>query len=136
MPKTLSERWHSCPECGLEGPRDQISAIISQHNTFGTLPALVGNVLNREPGLGDLERAVARLELRRGENKSKRGENLLAEQKTASAVEFSVKRPAPRRTGTGKTTGAGKTASVEAETVDHNEPGLGTGLLVRLRRKS
>jgi putative transposase len=26
VPKTLKQRWHSCPACGLEGKRDYISA--------------------------------------------------------------------------------------------------------------
>jgi transposase len=26
VPKTLAERWHECPECGLSAPRDVVSA--------------------------------------------------------------------------------------------------------------
>ncbi len=26
--KTLKDRWHSCPDCGLSGPRDVISAMV------------------------------------------------------------------------------------------------------------
>ena len=26
MPKTLAERWHECPVCGLSAPRDVVSA--------------------------------------------------------------------------------------------------------------
>lgn len=35
VPKTLAERWHSCPQCGLEGSRDHISAqvILSRART-------------------------------------------------------------------------------------------------------
>ncbi len=28
VPKTLSERWHDCPACGLSLPRDQVSALL------------------------------------------------------------------------------------------------------------
>ncbi len=28
VPKTLSDRWHDCPDCGLSLPRDQVSAML------------------------------------------------------------------------------------------------------------
>lgn len=28
VPKTLADRWHECPECGLSLPRDQVSAML------------------------------------------------------------------------------------------------------------
>jgi hypothetical protein len=78
VPKKLSERWHSCPECGLQGPRDQISAIICQYETYGSLPDISKNSLISKmstPGLGvgvvdanpkaPLEHAAEKLKARR-----------------------------------------------------------------------
>lgn len=28
VPKTLKDRWHKCPACGLSLPRDQVSAML------------------------------------------------------------------------------------------------------------
>ena len=44
MPKTLAERWHECPVCGLSAPRNVVSAQVilerarigrSRHNVRG-----------------------------------------------------------------------------------------------------
>jgi putative transposase len=35
VPKTLRERWHSCPHCGLELPRDWNSAILVKYRAVG-----------------------------------------------------------------------------------------------------
>jgi transposase len=35
VPKSLSERWHSCPHCGLELPRDQNSALLIKYRAVG-----------------------------------------------------------------------------------------------------
>jgi hypothetical protein len=64
--KKLSERWHKCDLCGLEGPRDQMSAIIVQYETFGTLPDLCET---SGLGLSRLKNAVSILEQGRGGNK-------------------------------------------------------------------
>ncbi|MFG6082229.1 hypothetical protein ACEUZ9_002873 [Paracoccus litorisediminis] len=55
VPKTLRERWHHCPRCGLSAPRDQVAANICQTIGFGT------NALNWTPGRGssDVEGATA-----------------------------------------------------------------------------
>jgi hypothetical protein len=94
VPKTLKDRWHSCPECGLgvdqPMPRDQMSAIICQYETFGTIPNLTEvNKFKQHstPGLGVLERvtlqnAVQLLETRRGEGKGRGSESCTAESHT------------------------------------------------------
>ena len=130
VPKLLKDRWHSCPACGLEMPRDQMSAIIVQHTGFGTLPALgihSAVVKNRNnstkctPGLGVLEHAAKVLEIRREEAKRVADESRRAESKraTAAAAEASVKRPAQRKRSMRKTTGEAKAASVEVNTAGH-----------------
>jgi hypothetical protein len=68
VPKTLKDRWHTCPSCGLSAQRDQVSAIIVQHAAFGSVPKLKST-----PGPGVLEQAAKLLETRRGESKGKRG---------------------------------------------------------------
>jgi len=35
VPKTLRDRWHECPTCGLSLPRDQVSAILIKANRPG-----------------------------------------------------------------------------------------------------
>lgn len=138
-PKTLKDRTHACPSCGLTGPRDQISAIIVQHSTFGTVPQLDSK--KSSPGLGDLERAVKALKTRRGESKVKGSESCVDELHTAKpkakasgkAVQsvktrkrvktvtskLSVKRPAPRTSSERNTTGEAKAASVEVKTIGY-----------------
>lgn len=89
VPKSLSVRTHSCPECGLTAPRDQMSAIIVQHSTFGSTPKLGqysqvtssgieshGLDISKEsmPGLGILEYAAKVLETRRGESKGRKND--------------------------------------------------------------
>lgn len=130
VPKLLKDRWHSCPACGLEMPRDQMSAIIVQHTGLGTLPtlgvhsAVVKNRNNSKkctPGLGVLEHAAKMLETRRGEAKRVADESRRAESKraTVSAAEAFVKRPAQRKRSMRKTTGEAKAASVEVNTAGH-----------------
>lgn len=46
VPKALSNRWHSCPACGLEGARDVIAANIVETIGFGT------NKISPAPGRG------------------------------------------------------------------------------------
>jgi putative transposase len=52
VPKTLAERWHICPQCGLIMPRDQNSACeIYQRAGFGIPPALADSGSSRpSPG--------------------------------------------------------------------------------------
>jgi putative transposase len=122
-PKTLDQRWHNCPECGLQGPRDQVSAIICQFETFGTLPqvdaALRQNLNARTPGLGVLEQAIILLKTRRGEGKGRSGESRAAERSAKIASEPSVKRPSPGRSARRKTAGGAKFSSAVAKTVGH-----------------
>ena len=44
VPKELSERIHRCPECGLTGNRDHVSANIVQQIAFGTISSTLGYV--------------------------------------------------------------------------------------------
>lgn len=130
VPKKLGERWHNCKECGLQGPRDQISAIIVQHTEFGSVPELsldsqvINKLLNDKfikeskqsvPGLGILEHAVKMLKIRRGEGKNGCGESRAVESLAAS--ELSKKRSTQRVRKTRKSTGA--KASVLVKTMGH-----------------
>lgn len=118
VPKSLANRWHSCPACGLQGPRDQISAIIVQHTSFGTLPNVSA------PGLGALELAAKKLETRRGEANGASGESLRAELKRAcvprATSEASEKRRTPRKVPVRNIAGAAQAASAEAKTAGHD----------------
>lgn len=49
VPKTLRDRWHRCPSCGLEGPRDVVSANIVAAIGFGT------NKITTAPGRGPID---------------------------------------------------------------------------------
>ena len=125
-PKELKQRWHKCPDpaCGLEGPRDQMAAIICQYETFGTVPKVKEN---SAPGLGALGKAtllnaVRLLEQRRGESNGKARESRRAERgtlKKSFALELSVKRPAPGTSSTQQTAGGISVSSAGANTVDH-----------------
>jgi transposase len=151
-PKALKDRWHACPECGLEGPRDQVSAIIVQHTTFGTLPVLgadsaIKNSKECVPGLGILEHAAKVLETRRGESKGRKtaqgkpcsvnGESHATESisavTNARAFEPSVKRPAQRIRSMRKTTGGVPTPSVEVKTTQHADPVSPCGVETKVR---
>lgn len=50
VPKTLSQRWHSCPRCGLSADRDAVSANIVMHVAFGY--SNLGAEAPPEPGQG------------------------------------------------------------------------------------
>jgi transposase len=54
VPKTLRDRWHHCPECGVSAPRDVVSANIAELIAFGT------HKLTTAPGRGptDVEGAT------------------------------------------------------------------------------
>lgn len=54
VPKTLSDRWHDCSECGLSAPRDAVSANIIELIAFGT------HTIARSPGWGssDAQEAI------------------------------------------------------------------------------
>lgn len=145
VPKTLKDRWHDCTGCGLQGPRDQVSAIIVQYEKFGTLPRLgvhsqVRNSKECTPGLGVLEHAVKVLETRRRESKGRGSESCAVEsqasarkpraarqgvevggQPRAKAVtsEPSVKRPTPRKRSMRNTTGGAQAPSVEVKTTGY-----------------
>jgi transposase len=56
VPKTLRDRWHHCPECGVSAPRDLVSANIAELIAFGT------HKLTTAPGRGpiDVEGATPR----------------------------------------------------------------------------
>jgi putative transposase len=117
--KKLSERWHLCPRCGVEGPRDQVSAIICQYETFGTLPELGGD-RNSGLGLSRLKGAVSILEQGRGENKCDTPTQSCPESDSFGdqTVEFSVKRLASRLDGEEEKVGAGEAASIVVKTTE------------------
>ena len=54
VPKTLRDRWHHCPACGVSAPRDVVSANIAELIAFGT------HKLTTAPGRGptDVEGAT------------------------------------------------------------------------------
>jgi transposase len=84
VPKTLNNRWHQCPACGLEGERDWMSANIVQYSAFGTVhESVIGACV-----LGE---ALTRL-ARRGEVKSGRKETCTREVPAREATETSAKR--------------------------------------------
>lgn len=129
VPKALSQRWHSCKACGLEAPRDQVSAVICQYETFGTLPELKKQE-DSTPGLGVLEqsmwtKAAQMLEQRRGEGNGASGESRRPQSSKGSAsarrsaVEPSAKRPAPRGSARRNTAGGASASSAEAKTSSH-----------------
>jgi len=133
VPKTLKDRWHTCPACGMSASRDQVSAIIVQHTTFGSVPHISKECV---PGLGTLERAVKALETRRGESKGRKGvgeksrsandESYATESvsavTTAQTIEPSVKRPTQRKRSMRNTTGGAQAPSVEVKTISHASP--------------
>ncbi|WP_094673690.1 zinc ribbon domain-containing protein [Hydrocoleum sp. CS-953] len=49
VPKSLSERWHSCPECGQELDRDYNSALLIQK---------IGLLSTQEEGITSVKTAV------------------------------------------------------------------------------
>ena len=107
VPKALSQRWHECAECGLQGPRDQISAVICQYETFGSVPDAAA------AGLVALEHSVKMLKMRRGARERGEGESLPARSQRTS--ERARKRPAPpalagRHTAGAQANAVGKTA--------------------------
>lgn len=115
VPKTLRDRWHSCGECGIEGERDWVSALIVEHTAFGTVNEQAVRVLGQRV----LGQAMSLLE-RRGEDEARRGEARTG--RVATPVESSAKRPPrasskARRTAGGKPTAAGKTAGHRARTL-------------------
>jgi hypothetical protein len=112
VPKTLAQRWHACPECGLQGPRDQISAVICQYETFGTVPSAAAS------GLGALEHSVTLLKTRRGACKRAGGESRTTG--SLGAAERAVKRPPPPAVAGRKSTGA--KAKVPGKTAGHAGP--------------
>ncbi len=109
VPKTLSQRWHSCPECGLQGPRDQILAVICQYETFGSVPNADAS------GLGALEHSLEKLKIRRGACNCASGESRSAG--STQAAEHAVKRLTPPAAAGRKSTGA--KAKVPGKTAGH-----------------
>lgn len=109
VPKALSQRWHSCPECGLQGPRDQVSAVICQYETFGSVPDAAAS------GLGALEHSIQMLKTRRGARKGASGESRCAG--SLGTEERAVKRPTPPAAAKRKSTGA--KAKVPDKTAGH-----------------
>ena len=105
----------------MEGPRDQVSAIIVQHTAFGSVPQISEIGKKCTPGLGVLERAANALETRRGEVKGAGGvsHRTKSRRSPALASEASVKRPTQRYGSKRSTVGAGYSASMEAKTTGH-----------------
>jgi hypothetical protein len=54
VPKTLKDRWHHCPACGLDADRDVVSANIAMHISLGTSEITVV----RDAGQENLRRGV------------------------------------------------------------------------------
>lgn len=112
VPKTLKERWHSCPACGIEGDRDWIASNIVEHQAFGT----VNESLERACGQQVLERALALLRTRGG-GEVLRGATRPGRKSTS--VESPVKR-APQATGKSRHTAGGE-PTAEGKTGRHRE---------------
>ena len=112
--KTLKERWHKCPACGLEGPRDQVSAVICQYEQFGSVPNAA------TAGLAGLERALQALKRGRGASNGGSGESPAVGSGANRAVELAVKRQVPL-TRTGRKT-AGAQAKAAGKTGRHAGP--------------
>ena len=103
VPKTLKDRMHNCPACGLRAGRDHVSANIVSIIAFGYAS------LSLAPAAGQ---AV----VRRGEDKTLRGESLQCESEHIPASESSVKRQPPVQEQ--NTTGA--EAALAGKTIAHD----------------
>jgi putative transposase len=133
VPKTLKDRDHRCPACGIQCDRDLMSASIVEHQAFGTLhrsfvmdcgqqviasalESLECRVALNSQGLEpeSVQALKAKAAVRRGESKRRAGKPKLPRTRKRSP-EFSVKRQPPatlkqRNTADGKPTAEGKTA--------------------------
>jgi transposase len=92
VPKTLRERWHSCPSCGLSADRDEVSANIAMRIAFGYC-----TIKESVPGQGVV---------RRGES-----EFAGKPSDTQFAAELSLKRPSSRRQAAKRITGGAQATS-------------------------
>lgn len=107
VPKTLKDRWHTCPRCGLSTDRDVMSANIAMDIAFGY--SRVGprtQVLKpSEPGQGFV---------RRGESKRGTGQPVTPGCPLLGTAELSGKRPSStgRSRQVRNTTGAKATVAV------------------------
>lgn len=81
VPKTLEDRWHTCPKCKLSVDRDVMSANIAMDMAFGY--SIVGAVKPPEPGQGFV---------RCGESEGGVGQPAVTERPVMDAVEPSKKR--------------------------------------------
>jgi transposase len=95
VPKTLQERWHTCPACGLSADRDKVSANIAMQIAFGYC-----TIKETVPGQGVV---------RRGESECATGKPAAPQH----AAELSVKRPSFYGQGPLRNT-AGAQATAEA----------------------
>ena len=114
VPKTLKDREHACPECGLLGPRDVVSANIVMQIAFGR------NLLRKvEEVVNSTKSAAGQVVVRRGGTKGRKL-SLTAESKTTSAAEVSVIRQPqtslkPSHTRGGEPTREAKSARISGK---------------------
>jgi len=114
VPKTLKDREHVCPECGLLGPRDVVSANIVMQIAFGR------NLLRKvEEVVNSTKSAAGQVVVRRGGTKGRKL-SLTAESKTTSAAEVSVIRQPqtslkPSHTRGGEPTREAKSARISGK---------------------
>jgi transposase len=87
VPKTLSDRWHHCPDCGLSADRDAVSANIAMQIAFGYSTLDERKQPHPEPGQGLV---------RRGESKRGPGQPDTASSQRAATAELPAKRPSSR----------------------------------------
>jgi transposase len=133
VPKTLDDREHRCPACGIQCDRDLMSASIVEHRAFGTLHQSFVMDCGQQviaSALKSLERRMAlnsqgleaesaqapkaKAAVRRGESKRRAGKPKLP-RKRKRPLKFSAKRQPPatlkqRNTAGGEPTAEGKTA--------------------------
>jgi putative transposase len=132
VPKTLKDRDHRCPACGIQCDRDLMAASIAEHRAFGTLHQSFVMDCGQQviaSALESLERRVAlnsqglesesaqalkaKAAVRRGESKRRAGKTKLRRTRKRP-LKFSVKRQPPatlkkKNTADGKPTAEGKT---------------------------
>ncbi len=112
VPKTLQDRWHECPACGLSADRDEVSANIVMDMAVGY--SNLGAQSPPEPGQGFV---------RRGEGELAAGQPV--RDSLATATEPPVKRPSSRgRRPVRHTTGAQATVGAKNPQLFDGAPAL------------
>jgi putative transposase len=137
VPKTLKDREHRCPACGIQCDRDLMSASIVEHRAFGTLNQFLVMDCGQQVIASALESFKSRVALnsqgsepervqalkakaavRRGENKHRAGKPKLPRQRKLP-LESSMKRQPPATLKQRNTAGGEPTA--ESKTVGHRQ---------------